>query len=179
VTALAVAALLLLTIVPAAAVPRLEQPDPIADGRLYRANDIVRIRIGSVGGARLQISTRATVLPWSNPAWRDPQGDTRIVWTIDTDTDPAADYRATVRSTAEGPDDGVVVDLETGLPTCLADFSHLEPNHYRVGFDHVCFGFPQRFRARVQYRFDPPTGEARVDVAPNRGYSPWVTPPSR
>jgi hypothetical protein len=184
VLALALGVALVLAARPSSAVPAPAAPaswhvvaDPVADGRVHRSNDIIRIRIGNLPYVKLRVDTRAGTDPWSNPAWRNADGGTRIVWWLNTDLDAAADYRVHVNSTPDGPSVPLVTDLATGTVTCAPAFNVLDGNRYLLMFGWGCIGSPGRFSAQVRYRFQPPTGAASTDVAPNGRMTPKVTYP--
>jgi hypothetical protein len=177
VTAIVVAALLLLTVVPAAAAPGwYDRADTVGERGVRPGGDIVRVRFGNTPLIKVRFTTRAGGHPWSDPAWRDPDGGTRIVWSLDTDADPQAEYLVRVASTADGPQQYPrLVDAATGESLgCTPEFSYGTNNDYVLGFRRWCIDSPTTLSARVRYHVQPQQGAASADLAPNRGYTPAV-----
>ena len=181
VTAFAVAAVLLVSVVPAAAAPGwYDKRDAVAEPHVRGNNDIVRMRFGNTPIVKLRITTRVGGDPWQHPAWRDPDGGTRITWLLDSDEDPQPEYLVRVASTAEGPQQYPdLIDLEGGSGgQCNPEFSYSTGNHYVLGFRWRCIGSPGRLSAQVRYRFQPAQGAPSTDVAPNGGFTPDVLYPT-
>jgi hypothetical protein len=179
----AASAMLALTVSPASAAPAqhrgwFQTTDPVADGRVHRNNDIIQVRVGNAPIVRLRLNTRVGADPATSPAWRNPTGATRIVWSLDTDGDPGVEYRVVMASSAEGPATPVVIETATGAEPCFPQFTFGNRNHHVMAFAWDCIGSPGRLRAKVQYRFVPPGGGPLVDAAPNgRRYTPEVLYP--
>jgi hypothetical protein len=181
VTAFVVAAMVLLSIVPAGAESSgwYDARDPVADSGAYPKHDIVHIRIGNRQQVTLRLDTRQGADPATDPGWRNGPGGTRILWKLNTDGDPAPEFRLGIASTSAGPSVPALIDLTTGVNTCTPDFTFSHQNRYVVTFDRSCIGSVSQFSARVHYRYQPPHGEARIDIAPNGHYTPPVVSPDR
>jgi hypothetical protein len=176
--AFTLAAVLLLAVVPAAAVPpsSREARDPVADGHVYPRNDIVRIRVTNAPTVRLRLDTRQGANPATDPAWRNVRG-TRLIWMVDIDEDPAPEYRVGIASTTGGPSVPEVIDLATGAPMCRPQFTFSHGNRYVLSFPWACIGSPGWVEARANYRYRPLHGGERFDVAPNAGFTAPVVYP--
>ena len=83
-------------------------------------------------------------------------------------------------STSSGASAPAMVELASGENGCTPRFTFRNGMSYRFGFDRDCIGAPQRFTARVHFRFDPPHAEPVIDIAPNGRYTPpLVARPAR
>lgn len=156
--------------------------DPAGDVP-YPKGDIAEIKVTNPSSefdtVELRLRTLGAADPFTSTAWRT--GNTKIVWSLYIDPGPTVD--ATIKVDNDGT--GVVTTtlykggVPTSCPVGSPTFGYVGGNQFVVSIPKLCLDddFPTTFsalRARVAFRFDPPQGVARTDLAPNTGSTPFV-----